>query len=333
MLSKCINSVLNQTFKNYEIIIVDDGSGNEIADYCDKLSHDNKVIKVIHQENTGLGGARNTGIINASGEWLIHIDSDDWIDNDLLEKVFISIQNSTKVDILYWGYTAWQKDHYSKKLLKDNSVSRLSYALQKNEVIKAVMLNSKAYNYVALNTTWAKAYRTKFIKDNNLLFNTSLRRAQDVIYNLYAFEKASNIGYVDTAGSNYRIDNQSLSRGYNPKTFERMTRTANACIDFCNEYPENQEYKIAGYDFCRTCYRIITKQDFANSGNSESLVVKKKRFKEGLNLEPYKTAFERIKERKDNSSFDIKLIAKGHFYSLLMYWNIRATIRKIFKRN
>lgn len=85
-LEKCVASVLAQTERDYELILVDDGSTDESGALCDTLGGRDPRIRVIHQENRGLGGARNTGIEAASGEWLLFIDSDDWIDPDTLKK-------------------------------------------------------------------------------------------------------------------------------------------------------------------------------------------------------------------------------------------------------
>ena len=84
-LNKCIDSIVNQTYKNIEIILVDDGSPDKCPQICDAFSQKDKRIKVIHKKNGGLSEARNVGIDHANGEYFIFVDSDDWIENTMVE--------------------------------------------------------------------------------------------------------------------------------------------------------------------------------------------------------------------------------------------------------
>ena len=85
-LEKCVQSILAQTERDFELILVDDGSTDGSGKLCDTLKERDGRIQVIHQENQGLGGARNTGIREARGDWLLLVDSDDWIEPKILEK-------------------------------------------------------------------------------------------------------------------------------------------------------------------------------------------------------------------------------------------------------
>ena len=98
-LEKCINSVLEQTFKDIKIILVDDGSTDKSPDICDKYSKKDERVCVIHKKNQGVSEARNTGINNANGKYVIFIDSDDCIDKDLVDK-YIQLMERKKADFL-----------------------------------------------------------------------------------------------------------------------------------------------------------------------------------------------------------------------------------------
>jgi glycosyltransferase involved in cell wall biosynthesis len=329
-LDKCINSILNQTFSDYEIVLVDDGSESETAFICDEYEKKYKRISVIHQNNMGLAGARNTGIDNAKGDWLIHIDSDDWIDNNLLELVAAKILESN-AEIIFWGYRTCKGSKETEYLLKNKKIMERPYEEQKDSIIESIMLANREYDYVALNTTWAKAFNRRFVLDNNIRFNIELKRSQDVIYNLYAFDAAHNVAYIDTAASNYRTDNISLSRGYNNKTLERLTKTANACLEFADLHPEKPDYKMAALSFCRRCFRIIVIQDFMNDSNKQPRKIKKRRLKETLLIEPFNIAFskEAMRAKADRDKFATYLTAGGRYYALEIYWKFRDLLRKI----
>lgn len=98
-LNKCIDSILLQTFKDFELILVDDGSPDKCGEICDKYEYEDNRIKVIHKENGGVSSARNAGIDIARGKYINFVDSDDWIERESLE-VLYKIANETCADIV-----------------------------------------------------------------------------------------------------------------------------------------------------------------------------------------------------------------------------------------
>ena len=100
-LDRCINSILNQTFKDFELILVDDGSPDRCGDICEEYAKKDKRIKVIHKENGGLSDARNAGLDIAKGEYIGFVDSDDWIEIDMYEKLYYSCElNDSDISII-----------------------------------------------------------------------------------------------------------------------------------------------------------------------------------------------------------------------------------------
>lgn len=89
---KCLRSVLGQTFQDFEIVAVDDGATDKSGEICERLAREDARIRVVHQENQGLGGARNTGIREARGQWLLFPDSDDWLEPEALERAYNAAQ-------------------------------------------------------------------------------------------------------------------------------------------------------------------------------------------------------------------------------------------------
>lgn len=102
-LKKCVDSILNQTEKDFELLLIDDGSTDESGALCDGLARQDPRVKVIHQENRGLGGARNTGIKAAKGKWLLLVDSDDWIEPETLEKT-VEAGERENADMVIFGF-------------------------------------------------------------------------------------------------------------------------------------------------------------------------------------------------------------------------------------
>ena len=102
-LEKCVESIRNQTYKNLEIILVDDGSPDKCGAMCDEYAEADPRIRVIHKQNGGLSDARNAGVERASGEYLLFVDSDDYIDRELVEKAVMTAQES-RCDIVLFDY-------------------------------------------------------------------------------------------------------------------------------------------------------------------------------------------------------------------------------------
>ncbi len=329
-LSICIDSVVNQTFKDFEVILVDDGSKEETAKLCDQIASQYNFMSVIHQENKGLAGARNTGVDAAKGEWLIHIDSDDYVEPDMLEKIY-EAANKKDCDIICFGYNVISNEKTTRYLLKNKSISFENLGNLKKDVICASLLAENKFKNIAFNTTWGKAFKREFVIKNSLTFDEALRRSQDVIYSIYAFDKAEKIAYIDEALYNYRMDNESLSRSYNPQTAERMTLTAKAALKFAALHPEEPDYKLAAYNFCRRCFRIIVNLDFLNKANTESPRTKKARFNKIITSEPFNLAFsvEYLKGAKFGGDFEMRLIAGGRLTALKVYRLARKCARNL----
>lgn len=140
-LAKCIDSVLKQEFKQYEVILIDDGSTDESGTICDKFAEQDKRIVVIHQKNKGLSAARNIGIENAKGEYILFLDSDDyWHDSSALNIIYSRL-NVSNADILSFNYMSFitNKKEYNrimKRLNQNKDVLRWS----KNRKVQMLQL-------------------------------------------------------------------------------------------------------------------------------------------------------------------------------------------------
>ena len=126
---RCIDSILNQTYKNLEIILIDDGSPDKCGEICDEYAKRDKRIKVVHQENKGLCSARNKGLSLATGEYIGFVDSDDWINEDMYEYLLDGLVKN-EADISVCGYYR----AVDSEELKENKVDR-KYIFNNNQAI------------------------------------------------------------------------------------------------------------------------------------------------------------------------------------------------------
>ena len=327
-LSKCIESIINQTYTDNEIIIVDDGSSNGIESFCDELSQ-KYSIKVIHQKNQGLASARNTGINAAKGEWVVHVDGDDWVDIHLSECLVEQCQKN-EPDIVVWGYIISTGERKQELLLKNKTAFNVNYESIREDALCSIMGSGTQFSSICLNTSWAKAYRRDFIIQNNLHYDVCLRRAQDVAYNLYAFEAAKSIMYIDRALSVYRNDNESLSRGYNPKNIEYITATANAVKHFVDSRSTSSKIDKAYSLFMQRCFRMINEQTILNKKNKQSFAEKRKIFKTIINQEPFRSAYQSgIKRAGLLWGISDFLYGHQHFWGVLWYTRLLTYLYRI----
>lgn len=159
-LKNCINSVLNQTYNNFEIYIIDDGSSDGSSNICDHFSEKDKRVKVIHTSNKGVSNARNLGIQNASGDYIMFLDSDDWIESNALEiyynlicdynaKMVVSKSyyrdenNIMQTD--FDGPTVISKESVLKKLVHLNLATSVCMCVYSKDIIKDKKLNTNVY--------------------------------------------------------------------------------------------------------------------------------------------------------------------------------------------
>ena len=210
-LRKSIESVINQSYKNIEIIFIIDGKNQEIEETCFEYQKKDKRIKIITQENRGEGASRNKGIEVSKGKWICFVDSDDWIKEDTLEKTIEKAEQFDFDILIFDCYINTKNKEYENEFYNKQGV------LSKKDIEEIRMQNigkgiTKYFpNKCSVSVVWAKLYKNKFIKENNLQFIENIKRTPDAIFNMYAFEKAKNIGYFNLAKYHYRQNEKSIT--------------------------------------------------------------------------------------------------------------------------
>ena len=195
-LMQSIQSIINQTYNNIELILVDDGSTDSSPSICDSIKADNIKLKVIHKENGGVSSARNTGILNAEGEYILFVDSDDYIEADMIEMLVNSIKkNSTDASMCGYYQVVGEKKYtvnpYSRELL-DNA-----------QAIESC-LNDNGWDLSTCN----KLYKySSLIKDGKLiLFDTEIAIGEDADWLIRVLDNCRTVSCVNGAKYNYRFD-------------------------------------------------------------------------------------------------------------------------------
>lgn len=204
-LRECVDSILSQTFTDYEIILVDDGSPDRCPLICDEyITKDNRV-KVIHQKNSGLACARNVGIRYAVGEYLICIDSDDYLKNkDVLQKIADKTVYNT--DVILYGF---QKFFESSESFGYSEIPLLK---GKNSTLEMLHLLLATNTYCG--TAWTKAVRLELLRKNNIEFRPGMI-SEDIDWYLNLLCYAKSFDSINEVGIIYRQRATSIS--HSPK--------------------------------------------------------------------------------------------------------------------
>lgn len=199
-LERCVESILAQSFKDYEIILVDDGSTDNSGAICDKYVDEYSFISVIHKANEGLGPTRNVGVTNAKGKYIYHCDSDDWISPTLLEDCY-NVAEKNNANIVVFGYTIYTEDKDGIKpyqTIKVNNNFYLTEAESKDFFVKQFT------NSFVVQSACNRLLKREFLLENNIWFKP-FRRCQDVVFSLDLFGKASKVVCLEECYYNYII--------------------------------------------------------------------------------------------------------------------------------
>lgn len=209
-LKQCIDSILKQTFKEFELILVDDGSTDRSGQICDGYSKEDIRIRVFHEQNSGVGMARNLGIDKAVGEYIIFIDPDDWIEINMIEDMYKKMERE-KVDLIIWSFKQMIYD-IQDNLLKTEDVIAPEMKLEGRQECIDNFVQLARLNDLILGVPWNKLYSLKIIKENNIRFS-KLKRRQDIIFNIDYYEYVNSLSVVGNVYSYYR----GIDRGYASK--------------------------------------------------------------------------------------------------------------------
>lgn len=201
-LTQCIESILNQNFKNYEVILVNDGSTDSSGSICNEYARKYPQIKVKHSLNEGAGPARNKGIEMATGKYIMFIDPDDWIEPNLLEEMY-ELMETHQSDLLLWSLQAMIYTQQGE-FLRKSVIQAKDLNLVTKEQCEQSFIEIFQWNDLLLGVPWNKLYRTALITKYHIRF-PNLRRRQDIIFNIDYYKCITSLITTSNVYSNYRV--------------------------------------------------------------------------------------------------------------------------------
>lgn len=211
-ITRCLNGLVNQTFDDYEIIVVDDGSCDNTGEICKQYSYIHKNLRYILKENGGVSSARNCGIKNARGEYIAFVDSDDYVSKKLCEGMFTAAKKSDADLIVASYFTDYNGNIKKHECCREFCANNISEMKEDFEWI---------YRDCFLNSPWNKLFKKSIMSE---YFRTDMCYFEDYYFNISFIQRCKKIKFIKDAYYYYVEDSQaSLTKNFKEKTFEWIT--------------------------------------------------------------------------------------------------------------
>lgn len=232
-LPMCLDSVLNQDFTNWEILLVDDGSTDESPLIIESYATKDARIHTLFKKNGGVSSARNLGMDNAKGEWIIYLDADDRLKHNALSQME---SRTGGVDSVFGGYEVFDEE------------GKLTYAIQNRhecelDKYQALELLFRPWHYRALGAVWAKLFKLSVIRDNGLRFNESIHIGEDRLFVFEFLCHAGGVNYFTAPVYEYVENPTSAMASYNKGKNSHFITDLDAFLEMerCIKFLPNHE--------------------------------------------------------------------------------------------
>lgn len=252
-LKRCVESVLEQTLSDLEIILVDDGSPDQCPEICDDYAKLDIRIKVIHKENGGLSSARNAGMRIATGKYIFFLDSDDWLEKDGMQILY---ETAEKYQVDFVRYrairTGWPGMEENAPCIVEDVRELQEGLYDKKRIINEIyprLLATPQLTMGAIVGAWGSLYRTDFLRKNQLSFYEEVKFSEDLIFSANVVRAANSFYFIDTPSVyHYFYNPNSISKSFREGRWDSCKSLIHYCEkDFAND---------TTYDFKRELYYL-----------------------------------------------------------------------------
>ncbi len=253
-LGECVDSILNQTYESFELILVDDGSPDNSGKICDEYAKKDERVKVIHKENGGVSSARNTGIDNAKGEYITFVDSDDVVDRQYLELMYKRIKE-TKSDMCFCHFDRFDEEVYVE--YKETIPEFLTIDFDDEKFI-----NFANSFFNLKKNVFGSACRILFKKPivNMLRFNTKIKISEDLVFTLNAIFNSRSICSIQNVLYHYRTNFASVGQTYKKNFLTSQLELQKELELIFARFNGRTAKKISELYFCLICYYLFSNE-------------------------------------------------------------------------
>ncbi|MGG4489227.1 glycosyltransferase [Metabacillus idriensis] len=251
-LSRCLDSILFQTFKDFEIIAINDGSTDSSGRILDEYAKKHNEIVVIHKKNNGVSSARNDGLQKAKGTYIGFVDPDDWIDKRMYESLYLTAEQE-QADIVMCSYIREFGTHSKEKNFNEVDKSKYMDGEIKTKILRRLIgpIEKEVSNpeYLdAWGTVWSKLYKSELIIQNKLEFVDlkEIGSNEDTLFNIQAFYHANSFVFLNQPLYHYwRVNETSVTSKYNQKLVQQFGTLYTKMENFLQEKDLSGEFQTA----------------------------------------------------------------------------------------
>lgn len=311
-ISDCVLSLVNQTYDDIEIILIDDGSTDLSAERCRSLEKQYTNVHYYYQKNGGAASARNNGLSHASGEFILFVDGDDQTDAELIQRLYDEMDDNT--DVVCCSYEILGTNKEEKMFPNRMSASSIK---EKEPFYLQLMDYTYAHdpsNSTAIGVPWGKLIRKSVIDENKIRFDVGLRRMQDNIFVMELFYSARKIIYIPEFLYLYRVDhiNSYNYVSYSPEVYLGVLNRRDT---FFQSHPDLITPQISDYLYKEHLNYLMMSIHYIVAKNEGDKKKKINSIKELCNNNIYK----KVLRAKPTSSVSSKQKVQWTMYKLHMY--------------
>lgn len=316
-LKQCIESIIHQTYKNLEIILIDDGSTDKSKKICDQYVNIDKRIQVYHKKNSGLGLTRNYGMERATGKYIIFVDSDDYLDATAIKKLVDSTKNG-EYDTIIGGFR--RVNNKNKIISSVIYPNREFYDKEIQYELLPHMLGNSPHNHDSIKmSVWNNLFDMDIIRQQKLKFCSERKYiSEDLVWDCTYFQYAHKVKLIDSSQYFYRYNPHSLSNSYKKNKFQLSVNLYQYILSLIKEIGLEEEaiHRLQKQFFINT--RASIEQEKNNNSKAGiqniSKICKNKTLKSAISDYP-------IVELGLSQRIFIGLIKGNH--SFILYWLIK----------
>lgn len=228
-IERCMRSILAQTYRNFELLVIDDGSEDQSLSVARQF--EDPRITIFTKENGGLSDARNFGLSRCSGKYIYFIDSDDWAEPNLLEVAVNTLEQNNSDFVIFGYYQDIENEHST--LYQSRKISSPSRIITKN--IDEMRISPKDLNLMGY--AWNKVYRSSYLNSNNIKFEKGISLVEDILFNCKVYQHSERIHFIKDILYHY-MDRPSVSliKTYHVNSFKLVIQKHEALIRFLDTW-------------------------------------------------------------------------------------------------
>jgi len=289
----CIASILNQTYSNWELILVDDGSIDFTPGICDQFAKIDTRIKTIHKKNGGLVSSRNVGYNSATGDWFFFLDGDDWVDKEMLEKCVKQIKNTPDIDVIFWKIVVELngKQVYNKWNWPCSSYTEL----YEGNSCHDLAIKTFEYSY-GIASPVIRLVNMKFARQFGIQHDDrTVQGCEGLIFAIRSFYYARRVLFINEFFYHYRYNPSSISKSVDEANIKYEIDCFKVIEEDISKFDSKEIFKNALY--LKVVYVIIAMamNSYFNPLNSDNIYQKCKKFKHAIySYELYSTAISQV---------------------------------------